>query len=271
MGLARHVGWPLAAAASILFAALAAGLAGAERGRRAAANPSFAVLVYTRTTGYRHASIEAGVAALEALGAEHGFVVTHTEDPAAFDDAGLGAYKAVVFLNTSGDVLGPPQRAAFERYIRAGGGFVGVHSATDTEYGWPWYGGLVGAYFANHPAIQPAELTVVAEHPSTVGLPRRWPRTDEWYNFRAPLPADVQVLVTIDESTYTGGTMGAPHPISWAHSYDGGRAWYTALGHTEEAFADQTFRAHLLGGLRWAAGVEPPARGERGFLPSVGG
>ncbi|GAB4450180.1 MAG: hypothetical protein OHK0015_55450 [Chloroflexi bacterium OHK40] len=230
--------------------------------------PAFNVLVFTRTTGFRHSSIGAGVTALRELGAEHGFGVTHTEDPQVFSDEGLGAYQAVVFLNTTGDVLNAEQQAAFERYIGAGGGFVGVHSASDTEYDWPWYGGLVGAYFASHPAIQQAELQVVrGDHPSTVGLPARWTRTDEWYNFRAPPGDEVQVLLTIDEASYSGGTMGASHPMSWYHLYAGGRAWYTALGHTEASYAEPLFRAHLLGGVQWAAGVSESPGDVRAYLP----
>lgn len=244
----------------------------AEEGGAAApeATPaSFSVLVFTKTTGYRHSAIGAGVAAIRELGAAHGFSVTHTEDAASFSDEGLRGYRAVIFLLTSGDVLDEGQQAAFERYIRAGGGFVGVHSASDTEYDWPWYGGLVGAYFADHPAIQPAELRVVdASHPSTAGLPERWARTDEWYNFRTPPGPDATVLLTIDEASYSGGTMGADHPMSWCQRYDGGRSWYTALGHTDESYAEPLFRAHLAGGILWAAGAA--GQDERAFLPMTG-
>ncbi len=181
------------------------------------ASPPLRVLVFTKTAGYRHASIPAAVAAVQALAARDGFTVDATEDAGAFTDQNLARYGAVLFLLTSGDVLDDGQQAAFERYIRGGGGFVGVHSATDTEYDWPWYGGLVGAYFKSHPAIQQATLDVAAD-PLTAGLPRRWTRTDEWYDFQAP-PQGVDVLVTIDETTYDPGpdAMGAGHPITWAH------------------------------------------------------
>jgi type 1 glutamine amidotransferase len=230
-------------------------------------SPAFAVLVFSRTTGFRHASIPAGIAALRELGAAHGFSVEATEDSSRFSDTGLAPFQVVVFLNTTGDVLDADQEAAFERFIRAGKGFVGIHSASDTEYDWAWYGGLVGAYFADHPAIQPAELDVLRnDHPATAGLPARWARTDEWYNFRAPLADDIAVLITVDETTYNGGTMGAGHPISWYHAYDGGRAFYTALGHTEESYVEQLFRAHLAGAVRWAAGSD-----QRVALPLLGG
>jgi cytochrome c len=221
----------------------------------AAAHAPFRILVFSRTTGFRHASIPAGITAIEVLGAFNDFAVEATEDAAAFDDANLARFEAVVFLNTTGDVLDDSQQAAFERYIRAGHGFVGVHSASDTEYGWPWYHALLGATFASHPAIQQASVVVVdAGQPSTRALPNPWVRTDEWYNFTAQT-ADVTVLARVDETTYAGGTMGAVHPISWQHAYDGGRAWYTAMGHTACSFSERAFLDHLLGGIAWAVGI----------------
>ena len=218
------------------------------------------VLVFSRTLGYRHDSIPDGVAAIEALGRQHGFAVDATEDAGRFTAGNLAGYRAVVFLSTTGDVLLGGQRDALQGFIRAGGGFAGVHSATDTLYDWPWYGGLLGAYFARHPAIQPATVRVAdPTHPSTRGLPDPWSRTDEWYDFRAdPRPA-VHVLLTVDETTYRGGGMGAGHPVAWYHEYDGGRAWYTALGHLREAYADPAFRSHLLGGIAYAAGGAWPS------------
>ena len=161
----------------------------------------------------------------------------------------------MIFLNTTGDVLTAKGQAALRRFIRAGGGFVGIHSAADTEYEWPFYGRLVGAYFESHPTVQQASIDVVDRtHPSTRGLPARWTRTDEWYNFRSNPRASVHVLAALDEGTYSGGTMGADHPIAWCHRVGGGSAWYTAGGHTSSAFAEPLFRAHLLGGVRWASG-----------------
>jgi type 1 glutamine amidotransferase len=216
----------------------------------------FRILVFTRTMGFRHDSIPDGVDAVVRLGAEHGFGVDSTDDPAVFTEANLAGYQAVVFLLTTGDVLEPTHETAFERYIGSGGGYVGVHSASDTEYGWPFYGGLVGAYFASHPEIQPALISIEdGSQASTAGLPAGWLRTDEWYNFRSN-PRDtpgVRVVATLDESTYTGGTMG-DHPITWMHEYAGGRAWYTAAGHTRESYAEPLFQVHLLGGILYAAG-----------------
>jgi type 1 glutamine amidotransferase len=214
-------------------------------------------LVFSRTTGYRHASIESGVAALSRLGTERGWAVSASEDAALFSDTRLGSFDVAVFLSTSGDILDAEQQAAFERFIRGGGGFVGIHSASDAEYDWPWYGQLVGSYFQAHPAIQEAELHVEAEHPATQGLPSIWTRTDEWYAFRENPRSRVTVLLTLDESTYDPGegAMGSDHPIAWHHEFDGGRAFYTALGHTQASYADPIFLSHISGGIEWAAGV----------------
>jgi len=214
--------------------------------------PGVRVLVYSRTAGYRHASIPDGIAAIEALGRELGFGVEHTEDPSWFSDSTLARFRAVVFLSTTGDVLDDAQQPAFERFVEGGGGFVGVHAAADTEYDWPWYGGLVGAWFDRHPAIQPATLAVTdTTHPSTRCLPPTWSRTDEWYDFRAPPPDAARILLTIVEDSYRGGRMGATHPMSWAQLWGGGRSWYTALGHTAESYREPAFLDHLAGGLLW--------------------
>jgi cytochrome c len=212
------------------------------------------VLVFTRTAGFRHASIEDGVAAIRGLGRRHGLTVDDTADPARIGP-GLAAYRAVVFLSTTGDLLDPGQQAALERYLQGGGGWVGVHAAADAEYDWPWYGGLVGAWFRRHPAVQEATVRPVPGAAALAGtLPARWQRSDEWYDFRADPRGRVRVLATVDESTYTGGGMGADHPIAWCQEYDGGRAWYSAMGHTGESFQEPRFLAHLLAGIRYAAG-----------------
>jgi len=218
--------------------------------------PGFAVLVFSKTTGFRHDSIPQGVAAIKALGAEHGFAVDSTENAARFTDVGLARYRVVVFLSTTGDILDDGQKAAFERYIRSSGAFAGIHSASDTEYQWPWYGRLVGAYFASHPEIQPGTIHIEDRaHPSTKDLPTIWQRTDEWYNFRSNPRSTVHVLATLDERSYSGGKMGADHPIAWCQAIDGDRSWYTAMGHTPESYAEPLFRLHLLGGIESAASV----------------
>jgi type 1 glutamine amidotransferase len=214
------------------------------------------MLVLTRTRGFRHASIPAAREAVAELGREAGLRVVLTEATERFTDRGLRPFRVVVFLLTTGDVLAPSEQRAFERWMARGGGWVGVHSAADTEYDWPYYGGLVGAWFNGHPPVQRA--TVVVEDrsdPSTAHLPARWSRTDEWYAFRRNPRADVHVLATLDERSYEPGdaSMGADHPIAWRRSYRGGRAWYTAMGHTAASYREPRFRRHLLGGIRWAA------------------
>lgn len=231
------------------------------------------VLVFSKTAAFRHDSIPAGVAALKELGASAGFRVDATEDAAAFNPANLRRYAAVVFLSTTGDVLTDPQQASFERYIYRGGGYVGIHAAADTEYDWAFYGGLVGAYFQGHPAIQPAR-TVVEDraHPATSALGADWNRTDEWYNYRSNPRSSVRVLASLDESSYTGGTMNGDHPIAWCQNYAGGRSFYTGVGHLSSAYAEPALRQHLLGGLRWAAGkTQADCRPENGYQPLLDG
>jgi type 1 glutamine amidotransferase len=217
--------------------------------------------VFTKTTGFRHTSIPHAVRAIRELAGRSGFAVDATEDGRRFTDTSLRRYRAVVFLLTTGDVLDPAQQAAFQRFIRRGGGFAGVHSASDTEHEWPWYGRLVGAEFRNHPAVQTATVRVENRgHPSTVALPRTWARTDEWYGFTRNPRGSVRVLATLDESSYVPGpgAMGVDHPIAWSHAFEGGRAWYTGGGHTDESYGEPLFRRHLLHGIRWAAGLTPP-------------
>jgi cytochrome c len=215
------------------------------------------VLVFTKTTGYVHESIPAGIAAIQKLGAENNFKVDTTRDASVFTEDGLSQYKAVIFLSTTGDVLNSDQQVAFERYIQAGGGFVGIHSAADTEYEWPWYGKLVGAYFKSHPHdpnVRSAVINVTdTTHQATRNLPVAWNRKDEWYNYRNIFPG-IKTLATLDENSYEGGDNGDFHPIAWYHDFDGGRAFYTGGGHTNETYSEPLFLHHILGGIAYAMG-----------------
>lgn len=212
------------------------------------------LLVFSLTKAYHHASIAAGNIAVVQLGKEYGFTADTTTDAAVFNDKTLRQYAAVLFLNTTGDVLNEEQQDAFTRFIRKGGGFAGVHAATDTEFDWPWFGQLAGAYFTNHPKQQEAIVQVADPNDaSTKHLPLQWKRKDEWYNFKDIQPG-LQILLTVDESSYTGGQNGALHPISWKRKFDGGRSFYTALGHTEESYKDPLFLRHLAMGIVYALG-----------------
>ncbi len=215
------------------------------------------ILVFSKTEGWRHDSIEPGVEALRVLGNTHGVIVDTSEDAALFTDENLARYDAVVFLNTSGIFFTDEQRAAFQRYIRSGRGFVGVHCAADTELKWQWYTGLVGAAFDNHPGnpnVRNAVLHVVdPSHPATEKIPAEWERADEWYNFR-DMNEDVNVLITIDTDSYEGSDHPGYHPLAWYHEYDGGRAFYTALGHTIESYSEELFLRHVWGGIEYALG-----------------
>lgn len=226
------------------------------------AQTPYKVLIYSATAGFRHDSITNGITTIQALGVTNNFTADATEDSNQFTDAILAQYKAVIFLNTTGDVLNTNQQAALQRYIEAGNGWVGIHSAADTFHNWAWYGGLVGSYFADHPAVQQATIKVADRvDPSTSMLPKRWVRTDEWYSYTTNPRGTVHVLATLDETTYTGGTNGFDHPIAWSQNYDGGRSWYTGGGHTPESYAEPLFQAHLLGGIQFAAGVKPAEPG----------
>jgi hypothetical protein len=212
------------------------------------------VLIFSKTAGYHHKSIDAGIKAILQLGEQYKFGVDTTTDSTQFTIKNLKKYNAVIFLNTTGDVLNEEQQKAFQQYIQSGGGFVGVHAATDTEYGWQWFGNLVGAYFGNHPKIQEAVLHITdSTNSATKHLPNPWKRTDEWYNYKW-MADDLHVLMMLDETSYTGGKMNNNHPISWYHTYDGGRAFYTGLGHTDESYSDPLYLQHLLGGIQYAMG-----------------
>jgi type 1 glutamine amidotransferase len=209
----------------------------------------FRLLVLTAHRGYAHRSIPAATLALHDLGARNGFAVKVTDDPRVLTGSRMSDFAVLVVLQTTGDFLDSAQQVALQRYVRAGGGVVGVHAALDAESGWPWYHQLLGAEFAGHPRIQQARL-----------LPGSWERIDEWYNYAAPPKAD-SVLLSVDERSYRGGRMGASHPVTWIRAFDGGRVWYTAMGHTTCSYAEPAFLAHLLEGIRWAARV-----GETGKL-----
>lgn len=217
------------------------------------------LLVFSKTAAFRHASIADGKIALQQLATEHGFGIDFTEDASVFTSSHLERYSAVVFLLTTGEVFDNDQeQAAFQHYIESGGGYVGIHSASDTEYDWAWYGGLVGSF--NNVAHKHSSILQTTVHvedsktPSTSMLPKLWVRTDEWYNFAINPRPNVHILLTVDESTYRGGTMGADHPIAWYHRYDGGRAWYTSMGHTSESYHEPLFLAHIWGGILYAVG-----------------
>ncbi|HSW14026.1 MAG TPA: ThuA domain-containing protein [Solimonas sp.] len=244
-------------------------------------NGDFKMLVYTRTASFRHASIPIAIQTIRDLGAANRFSVDATEDPAMFSDANLAQYDVVAFVSTTGEILDDTQQAAFERWVQAGGGFVGVHSAADTEYEWPFYAGLIGAYFRNHPVlplgnpggpgVQPGDFRIDApDHPAVAHLPTPWTVSDEFYSFRTNPREQVRVLLSIDEDSYIQdpntsnlptsptfplgetGSMG-DHPMSWCHDNSGGRAWYTALGHSEHMYAMPEYRTHLLNGILTAA------------------
>lgn len=219
------------------------------------------ILVFSKTAGFHHESIANGNTAIQKLGVGNNFDVDTTTNAAWFTDDSLNKYAAIVFLSTTGDILDYRQRVALERYIQAGGGYVGIHAAADAEYDWHWYGRLTGGYFLDHPGIhdsfpnvQEGVLNVVdANNPATQFLPKQWKRKDEFYSYKE-LNKDVHVLLTIDESSYKGGHRMGDHPMAWYHDYDGGRAFYTELGHTNESYTENNYLRHLLAGIQYAIG-----------------
>jgi cytochrome c len=213
------------------------------------------ILVFSKTAGFRHGSIEKGVEVLKKLGVEKGYKVIHTENVRYFVEDSLKQYGAVVFLNTTGDFLNDAQQSEFERYIQAGGGYVGIHAATDAEYNWPWYNKLAGAYFAGHPSVQKATLNVLDKtHASTSFMDDTEEMKDEWYNFKNINP-EITVLLNLEEDTYQGGENGEDHPIAWYRKLDGGGiSIYTAGGHTDEAYDELEFREHILQSILFALG-----------------
>ncbi len=255
-----------------------------------AAEEDYEVLVVGKTLGFRHSSIDEATTAIIALGEANGFTVDVWDPPSTSGPFGpspgqptrtlastpftsaddLEKYATVVFVSTVDGtnsldpaiptLLDPSELAAFQGYIRDGGGFAGVHAATDSMHTVPWYGGLTGggARFVSHPQQQTAVQQVEDRtHPSTQHLGDTWTRFDEWYNFTTSPRPVVRVLTNLDETTYTAGrgAMGADHPLSWCHNYEGARSWYTGGGHTEASYVEPAFLTHLLGGIEWSAGA----------------
>ena len=231
------------------------------------ASPERRVLVYTKNqTGkglYVHDNVAASVAALKQLGADNNLAVEVSDAPSVFTDQNLKHYRVVVFDNTNNEVFeNEDQKAAFQRYIRAGGGFVGIHSATGTMRQWPWFWSLVGGKFSRHAKLQP--FTVRVKDPkdiSTAHLPATFEWTDEFY-YVDNIPDGLHVLLAGDltklddpgKETYPGKQFGDEFPLAWRHQFDGGREWYTALGHKPEHYSDPRFTQHILGGILWAMG-----------------
>lgn len=223
----------------------------------------FRALLVTTTRGWHHESISAGVLAIQELGRKHFFDVQLFEDPNSFTDTFLSKFDVIIFLNTTGDIFDSAQQKVMERFIESGKGFVGIHSASDTEYGWEWYTQLVGRMFHIHPSIQTAKLEVLDKgFPGLRGFTDNTLWTDEWYEFGPEKVTGLHYILGVDESSYnpkvqwpgkSGVGMGIFHPIAWYHQFDGGRGFYTALGHMPEDFSDPAFLNHIFAGIFWAA------------------
>lgn len=214
------------------------------------------VLIFSKTTGFRHESIPKGVATVSKLLTKQGIKFKHSEDAIHFHIDSLKKYDAIVFLNTTGDILDDNQKKNFQAFIQSGKGYVGIHAASDTEYNWPWYGALVGGYFASHPEVQEARIEVLNRtHPSTAHLQQTWIHRDEWYDFKN-VKQGLNILMVLDEDSYKGGKMGKFHPIAWFQEFDGGRSFYTGLGHTDESYDSELFQKHIIGGIKYALKIK---------------
>ena len=212
------------------------------------------ILVFYKTAAYKHASIPAGIAGITKLAEENRIQADTSSNAELFTKENLKKYKAVVFLSTSGDMLNDTQQHAFEDYIRNGGGYMGIHGASAGEYEWPWYGKLVGAVFNGHPVQQFANFKVINRTSrATRHLPEIWNIKEELYNFKN-ISENIHVLITVDESSYKGGTNGDYHPMAWYQDFEGGRSFYTALGHADEKYSEPLFLKHILEGIRYAMG-----------------
>ena len=227
------------------------------------AQKQFKALLVTTTKGWHHEALHNGVIALKKLGERHFFDVVLWENPGGFTDQYLSQFQVVIFLHTTGDIFDSTQQKVMERFIQSGKGYVGIHSASDTEYDWEWYTGLVGRMFRIHPLIQTAKLQVIdSSFPGLEGFTNGHLWTDEWYEFGPEKSKGLQYILSVDETTFNAKVqwgnkksegMGKFHPIAWYQQYDGGRSFYTALGHVPSNFDDPVFQAHLLAGIRWAA------------------
>ncbi|MBI1781760.1 MAG: ThuA domain-containing protein [Sphingobacteriales bacterium] len=227
------------------------------------AQKQFKALLVTTTRGWHHESLHYGVVALNKLATQNNFDLVLMQDPNSINDKYLADFQVVIFLCTTGDIFDSAQQKVFERYIQSGKGYVGVHSASDTEYDWDWYNKLVGRMFHIHPAIQTARLQVLnSSFPGMTSFTNNQLWTEEWYEFGPEKISGLNYLLSVDEKTYNpvtnwgvkkGNGMGALHPISWYHEFDGGRSFYTALGHMPTDFENESFLNHLYGGIYWAA------------------
>lgn len=221
------------------------------------AQKQFKALLVTTTRGWHHESIHAGVIAIQQLGVKHHFQVDLLEDHNGFNDKTLANYQVVIFLNTTGDIFNEQEQKALEAFIQSGKGFMGIHSASDTEYDWAWYTKLVGRMFKSHPAIQSARLNILdTSFPGLEGFANNKQWTDEWYEYSPDKITGLKTILSVDESTYkptTTNAMGSFHPIAWYHDFDGGRSFYTNLGHMPTDFSDPAYLSHIAAGIIWAA------------------
>jgi len=221
------------------------------------------VLIYTRNgptadgkKGFVHDNIAACTAMLQQLGKDNGFATDVSDKPEVFTDANLKQYRVIIFANSNNEAFATEeQKVAFQKFIRSGGGFVGIHSACGSERKWPWFWSLLGGTFVRHPKFQPFTINVVdRDHPSTKHLGATWKWADEFYYIKE-MPKDLHILLEGDLSTLTDSQKPkdrATQPLAWCHEFEGGRSWYTSLAHKKEDYSKPDLQKHILGGILWA-------------------
>ncbi|MES2478837.1 MAG: ThuA domain-containing protein [Bacteroidota bacterium] len=208
-------------------------------------------MLFTKANGFYHESISSGIEMFQSNGTQWGIELFETDKSSAFTEDNLQQYQLIVFLNNTGNLFSDEERLALQSYIRKGGAILGIHAATDAEYDWPWYGQMLGARFKDHPAVQEAICnTILLSHPSVQGMPEQWLHVDEWYNFSS-LASDNHTVLTVDENSYIGGSHGAHHPVSWYREFEGGKIFYTAMGHNKESYQEPIFVKHIAGAVEW--------------------
>ncbi len=218
------------------------------------------ILLFSKTNGYRHSSISSGIKMLYDQSKKQHWIITATEDSTLIGDNFLSQFDVAVFINPTGNAIGEEEQTAFEKFMKSGKGFVGIHAAADCEYDWPFYGKLIGGYFLTHPPAQKATIVFEnTDHPAMKPFKgmKTYTTVDEWYSYKENPRPNVHVLAHLDENTIKKSKndewkMG-DHPIIWWNDDNGMRSFYTVFGHTHEAFQDEKVIEHITNAINWAA------------------
>jgi type 1 glutamine amidotransferase len=229
------------------------------------------VLIFSKTEAFRHSSISKGKDFFSDMGKKNHWEMTFSENSELFSDKSLANYDVIVFLNTTGNILNDNEQEALKGYLESGKGFVGIHSAAYTEVDWKWYTNMIGTSLDTHVKEINAELSarLDTKHPALEGWNEKEVFFTEWYNFKQPIGKHINILTTLNEDSYKGLKMNSSHPISWYHLYDGGKVFYTELGHSEATYDDLRFYNHIQGALQWVLGIKGIDDSDKGLWTSL--